>query len=84
MPGAWRKFVAHVEEKLGRKLTKVPAEAIAPRPAFDRSAHIGVHTQKQAGLNWIGVVLPVGTAHRAHRCAAWPRSRAISATAISA
>jgi len=23
-------------------------------------AHIGVHKQKQAGLNWIGVVLPVG------------------------
>jgi len=53
------KFIAHVEEKLGRKLTKIPAEAIAPRPAYDRSAHIGVHPQKQTGLNWIGVVLPV-------------------------
>jgi ferredoxin-nitrite reductase len=38
----------------------VQAEALAPRPPFDRSAHIGVHAQKQAGLNWIGVVLPVG------------------------
>jgi ferredoxin-nitrite reductase len=58
---AWgmEKFVAHVEERLGRKLTKVPVDAIAPRPAFDRSAHVGVHKQKQAGLNWIGVVLPV-------------------------
>ena len=58
---AWglEKYIAYVEEKLGRKLTKVPPEAIAPRPAFDRSAHIGVHAQKQAGLNWIGVVLPV-------------------------
>ena len=58
---AWglEKYIAHVEEKLGRKLTKVPSEAIAPRPAYDRSAHIGVHPQKQAGLNWIGVVLPV-------------------------
>jgi ferredoxin-nitrite reductase len=53
------KFIAHVEEKLGRALTKVPAEAILPRPLFDRSAHIGVHKQQQAGLNWIGVVLPV-------------------------
>ena len=53
------KFVALVEEKLGRKLVKVPAGAIAPRPAYDRSAHVGVHKQKQAGLNWIGVVLPV-------------------------
>ena len=59
---AWgfEKFLAHVEEKLGRKLTHVPADAIAPRPAFDRSAHIGVHPQKQAGLNWIGVVFPAG------------------------
>ncbi|HEV3183616.1 MAG TPA: NirA family protein [Xanthobacteraceae bacterium] len=54
------KFLAAVEEKLGRKLTRVPAEAVAPRPAFDRSAHIGVHAQKQPGLNWIGVAFPVG------------------------
>ena len=53
------KFLALVEEKLGRKLIKVPAEAIAPRPPHDRSAHVGVHKQKQADLNWIGVVLPV-------------------------
>ena len=59
---AWgfEKFVAAMEEKLGRKLTRVPAEAIAPRPPFDRQAHIGAHPQKQDGLNWIGVVLPVG------------------------
>jgi ferredoxin-nitrite reductase len=58
---AWglEKYIAHVEEKLGRTLTKVPSEAIGLRPAYDRSAHIGVHPQKQAGLNWIGVVLPV-------------------------
>jgi ferredoxin-nitrite reductase len=54
------KFMALVEEKLGRKLTRVPNEAIEPRPTFDRLAHIGVHAQRQAGLNWIGVVLPVG------------------------
>ena len=53
------KFIAHVEEKLGRKLTTVPAEAISQRPVYDRSAHIGVHKQKQTGFNWIGVVLPV-------------------------
>jgi ferredoxin-nitrite reductase len=54
------KFVALTEEKLGRKLMRVPADALKARPAYDRSAHIGVHAQKQAGLNWIGVVLPVG------------------------
>jgi ferredoxin-nitrite reductase len=53
-------FLALVEEKLGAKLTRVPPEAVVARPAPDRTAHIGVHPQKQAGLNWIGVVLPVG------------------------
>jgi len=53
------KVMALAEEKLGRKLTRVPAEALAPRPAFDRLAHIGVHPQAQEGLNWIGVGLPV-------------------------
>jgi ferredoxin-nitrite reductase len=38
----------------------VPANAMKARPAFDRAAHIGVRAQKQAGLNWIGVVFPVG------------------------
>ncbi len=54
------KFLVLVEEKLGHALTRVPGEALAPRPDFDRMAHIGVHKQKQAGLNWIGVSLPVG------------------------
>jgi len=54
------KFMALVEAKLGQSLTRVPAEALAPRPVFDRMAHIGVHKQKQVGLNWIGVALPLG------------------------
>jgi ferredoxin-nitrite reductase len=59
---AWgfEKFLAATEEKLGGKLTRVPAEAVAPRPEPDRLAHVGVHQQKQDGLNWVGVVLPVG------------------------
>jgi ferredoxin-nitrite reductase len=59
---AWgfEKFIAAMEEKLGYKLVRAPAEAIAPRPAFDRLAHIGAHPQKQKGLCWIGVALPVG------------------------
>jgi ferredoxin-nitrite reductase len=54
------KFLALMEEKLGRKLDRVVPGAIAPRPDFSRTAHIGIHPQKQDGLNWIGVVLPVG------------------------
>jgi ferredoxin-nitrite reductase len=53
-------FLALVEQKLGAPLTRVSAEAVAPRPAYDRSAHIGVRRQKQPGLNWIGVALSLG------------------------
>ena len=53
------KFVAAVEERLGRKLDRAPEEVIAARPPQDRTAHIGRRSQKQTGLNWIGVVLPV-------------------------
>jgi ferredoxin-nitrite reductase len=54
------KFLLAVEAKYGKAFTRVPPEALAPRPVFDRMAHIGAHPQKQIGLNWIGVVLPVG------------------------
>ena len=54
------KFLTLVEEKLGRKLTRVASDAVGIRPRFDRAAHIGVHRQKQAGLNWIGVATLVG------------------------
>ena len=54
------KFIEAVEAKLGRKLDRVEAAHVAPRPAQDRLAHVGVHPQKQDGLFFIGVVLPVG------------------------
>jgi ferredoxin-nitrite reductase len=53
-------FVALLEQKLGKTFDRAVPGALAPRPAFDRAAHIGVHAQKQPGLNWVGVVLPVG------------------------
>jgi ferredoxin-nitrite reductase len=52
--------LALTEDKLGHKLDRVPPQALAPRPQVDRLAHIGVHAQKQEGLNWIGVALPTG------------------------
>jgi ferredoxin-nitrite reductase len=54
------KFLAAMEDKLGQKLVRVPSAAITPRPPCDRLGHIGAHPQKQNGLCWIGVVLPVG------------------------
>jgi ferredoxin-nitrite reductase len=53
-------FLGHVETKLGRKLTRIDDAAIAPPVAQNRLAHVGVHAQKQAGLVWMGVMLPAG------------------------
>jgi ferredoxin-nitrite reductase len=65
------KMLSLVEDKLGRKLDRVPREALTPRPPFDRTAHIGVHAEKEADRHWIGVVLPVGklTAAQMHALA---------------
>jgi ferredoxin-nitrite reductase len=54
------KFVALLEETLGRKFDRAVPGALAPRPPFSRTAHIGIHPQRQEGLHWIGIVLPVG------------------------
>ncbi len=53
-------YLAAVEEKLGRALTRVPLEDCEPRREQDRQAHLGIHRQRQDGLSYIGVVLPVG------------------------
>ena len=80
---AWgfEKFLGAVEEKLGRKLSRAPSAAIAPRPRQDRLAHIGVHPQKQPGLNWIGVALAASGGSRRSRRAALRGSRESSAMA---
>lgn len=54
------RFLGAVEDKLGRTLIRIDEALVAPRPATDRYAHVGVHPQRQAGLNWIGVVMAVG------------------------
>jgi ferredoxin-nitrite reductase len=53
-------FIGLVEGRLNRKLDRAVPGAVAPRPQVDRTAHIGIHPQKQVGLHWIGVVVPVG------------------------
>jgi ferredoxin-nitrite reductase len=54
------KFIELVEAKLGRKLDRAAPDALLPRPPIDRGAHIGIRPQKQDGLRWIGVAVPVG------------------------
>ena len=54
------KYLAAVEDKLGYRLDRVDPAHVAPRRVTNRFAHVGVHAQVQPGLNWIGVILPVG------------------------
>lgn len=56
----FEKYLAAVEEKLGGPLQRLDATHVKPRPVQDRAAHLGVHPQKQPGLNWVGVTVPVG------------------------
>lgn len=53
-------FLGHVEEKLGRKLVLIDSAHVTEPHAANRLAHVGVHPQKQAGLVWVGVSLPLG------------------------
>jgi ferredoxin-nitrite reductase len=53
-------FVAEVEKEYGQPLRRAAGVEVAPRPMADKHGHIGVHGQKQAGRNYLGLVLPVG------------------------
>lgn len=59
---AWgfEKFLAETEKHLPAPLTRLPLDACEPRGPIDKHGHVGVHPQRQKGLNWIGVTMPVG------------------------
>jgi ferredoxin-nitrite reductase len=59
---AWgfEKFLAAVEKELGAPFVKLPLAVCAPRAPGLKHGHIGVHKQRQQGLCYLGVVLPVG------------------------
>lgn len=52
------KFLQAVEQELGRPLQRVNADDISAPERIDRWAHVGVHSQKQIGMSYIGVVVP--------------------------
>ena len=54
------KFLAEVEKRLSFKLLKLPLSDCEPRPTVDRIGHLGFHPQKQDGLYYVGILLPVG------------------------
>jgi ferredoxin-nitrite reductase len=55
-------YLAETEKVLGKTLQRAPLDPAAiqyPGQKLPHS-HIGVHPQKQAGLNYVGVAMPVG------------------------
>jgi ferredoxin-nitrite reductase len=54
------KYVAETEKYLPAPYRKLPLDECEPRPATVRGAHIGFHPQRQPGLFYVGLVLPVG------------------------
>lgn len=54
------KFLAETQKKLAFPLVKFPLEQCIKRPAAVKHGHVGVYRQRQAGKNYIGVVVPVG------------------------
>ena len=53
-------FLKEVEKEYGTSLRRAEGLVLEPRPYADKHGHVGVHAQKQPGLNYLGVVLPVG------------------------
>jgi ferredoxin-nitrite reductase len=56
----FEKFLQLVEQEWGHEFRRFPLDQCEPRGTEDRLAHLGVHDQKQPGLHYVGVVLPVG------------------------
>ena len=54
------KFLEETGKRLAFPLTRLPLAACEPRPAVDPRGHLGVHAQRQHGLSYIGVAVPVG------------------------
>ena len=54
------RFVDETQKRLAFPLRRCDARECEPRPAVVRHGHLGVHPQRQRGLNYIGVAIPVG------------------------
>jgi ferredoxin-nitrite reductase len=54
------KYLEETERKLAFALVRLPIADCEPRRRVIRHSHIGTYRQAQRGLNYIGVVIPVG------------------------
>jgi ferredoxin-nitrite reductase len=53
-------FLAEMTKHLAKPLGRLPLAACRPRVPTLKHGHVGIHAQRQSGLSYIGVVLPVG------------------------
>jgi ferredoxin-nitrite reductase len=54
------KFLEETQKHLSFPLRRFPLDRCEPRPAPAKHGHLGIHPQKQEGLVYVGVLLPVG------------------------
>lgn len=66
------RFLAEVDKRLPAPLPRLALAACEPRAPLQRGTHVGFHAQKQGGLVYCGVALPVGkmTCEQMHGLAA--------------
>ncbi len=63
------RFLDEAKQHLPFDWPRVPLDTCEQRGGVDPLGHVGVHRQKQDGLNYIGVVLPVGKLTCEQMCA---------------
>ena len=56
----FEKFVSETERRLAFPLLRLDAHECEARNPIDRAGHIGIHPQRQADVNYVGVSVPVG------------------------
>ncbi len=54
------RFLAEAEKLLPAPLARLPLERCEARAPWAKHGHVGAHPQRQPGLYYLGVVLPVG------------------------
>lgn len=54
------KYLEEVQKRLDFELRRLPLADCEPRGPLQRYGHVGIHPQRQPGLYYVGVVLPVG------------------------
>ncbi|MEX2142487.1 MAG: NirA family protein [Pirellulales bacterium] len=56
----FEKFLDETQKRLPFPLRRLPIDQCEPRAPVDKHVHVGVHPQRQPGLSYVGLVLPVG------------------------